>query len=117
MSARRRSRNGLAAEQGSLGLELEVILELWGRAQMKRLRWMIAGSIALLLLGGARSAADTQLVLKGRVTDENGLRVGGAQVKLEVAGGQSSSAQTDDAGYFSFLNLSPGEYNVRIEKQ
>ena len=80
---------------------------------------------------GARvGAAGTGLVLKVRVVDENGLPVGGAQVKLELvgaptkggqvppaSGGPSFSAVTDDAGYVSFPKLSPGEYTVRIEKQ
>ena len=83
---------------------------------MKGLRLVIALLLALLWLVGAGSAADTRLVLKGRVIDENGLPVGEAQVKLEQPGGQSFSAITDDAGYFSLPNLSPGEYNARIEK-
>ena len=83
---------------------------------MKRLRLVLAVLLALVLLAGAGSAADTLLVLKGRVIDENGLPVGGAQVKLELAGGQSFSAASDDAGYFSFPNLPPGEYEARIEK-
>lgn len=163
---------------------------------MKRLRCMMAVSLALLMWGGAKMTADTPLVLKGRVTDENGLPIGGAQVKLEPAGGPAVSGRsgqavpvnsnpsppasagqatppsavavppstspqtapagagqapgvggaptaptnsgqastgaaqtsqpsagpvlttaTDDAGYFSFPNLSPGDYLVRIEKQ
>ncbi|MGB9435103.1 MAG: carboxypeptidase regulatory-like domain-containing protein [Candidatus Acidiferrum sp.] len=83
---------------------------------MKRLRLVLAVLLALALLAGAGSAADTLLVLKGRVIDENGLPVGGAQVKLELAGGQSFSAASDDAGYFSLPNLPPGEYKARIEK-
>jgi hypothetical protein len=72
--------------------------------------------LALLLLEGAHGGADTLPVLKGRVTDENGLAVGNAQVKLELAGGQIFSAVSDDAGFFSLSGLSPGEYTVRIEK-
>jgi Carboxypeptidase regulatory-like domain len=83
---------------------------------VKGLRLVIALLLALLWLVGAGSAADTRLVLKGRVIDENGLPVGAAQVKLEQSGGQTFSAITDDAGYFSLPNLSPGEYNARIEK-
>jgi len=83
---------------------------------MKRLRLVLAVLFALALLAGAGSAADTLLVLKGRVIDENGLPVGGAQVKLELSGGQSFSAASDDAGYFSLPNLPPGEYKTRIEK-
>jgi hypothetical protein len=69
----------------------------------------------LLLLANVALAADA-LVLNGRVTDENGLPVGGAQIKLENPAGQVSSASSDDAGYFSLPNLSPGQYSVHIEK-
>jgi hypothetical protein len=72
--------------------------------------------LALLLLGGVGSAGDTPLVLKGRVTDENGLPVASAQAKLELTGGQAFAALSDDAGFFSIPSLSPGEYTVRIEK-
>lgn len=62
-------------------------------------------------------AADTRLSLRGRVTDENGLPVGGAQVKLEFVGGLALAAVADDAGYFSIPNLTPGEYTAQIEKR
>jgi len=42
--------------------------------------------------------------------------VGNAQVKLELAGEQTLSTVSDDAGFFSLSSLSPGEYTVRIEK-
>jgi hypothetical protein len=72
--------------------------------------------LALLWSVSAGVAADTRLELKGRVVDENGLPVGGAQVKLELAGGQSFFATSDDSGYFTLPNLSPGTYTARIEK-
>ena len=72
--------------------------------------------LTLLALEGARVAADTPLVLKGRVVDENGLPVSGCQVQLEVPGGQSISTASDDAGYFSFRNLPSGTYTIRIER-
>jgi hypothetical protein len=83
----------------------------------KRLRWITAALLMLQLFGSVSKAADTPLVLKGRVIDENGLPVGGAQVKLEQAGGHVFSAISDDTGYFSLPNLSPGEYTIRVEKQ
>jgi Carboxypeptidase regulatory-like domain/TonB dependent receptor len=83
---------------------------------VKRLLWVMVAVFALALCAGASIAADTRLAMKGRVIDEDGLPVGNAQVRLEQAGGQVFLAKTDDAGYFSLLNLSPGEYKVRIEK-
>ena len=64
----------------------------------------------------AGSAASPPLVLKGRVSDENGLPVADAQVKLERTGGAPLSAISDDAGYFSFRNLPAGEYTITIQK-
>lgn len=85
---------------------------------MKGLRsFLTVVALALSWMGSVSYATDTLLVLKGRVTDENGLPVGGAQVKLELSGGQTFSEVTDDAGFFSIANLAAGEYTARIEKK
>jgi Carboxypeptidase regulatory-like domain len=70
-----------------------------------------------LLMESVSRATDAPVLVKGRVNDENGLPIGGAQVKLELANGQNFAAVTDDAGFFSFPNISAGEYAIRIEKQ
>jgi hypothetical protein len=72
---------------------------------------------ALALLASVGYAGDTRLTLRGRVMDENGLPIGGAQVKLEFVGGLALAAVTDDAGHFSIPNLAPGEYTGQIEKR
>lgn len=91
---------------------------LWGGGQVRRLRtFIVLAALTLVVAGSAGLATETQLPLKGRVNDENGLSVGGAQVKLEHAGGPTFSKATDDAGFFSFPALPPGEYTVHIEKQ
>lgn len=85
---------------------------------MNRLRCAItAAMFALLLVTSVSGARDARLTWRGRVTDENGLPVGGAQVKLELPGGLSFSAATDDTGFFSIPNVAPGEYTARIEKR
>jgi len=68
-------------------------------------------------MGCASWAVDPAVVLKGRVVDENGLPVGGAQVKLEVAGGQTFAAVSDDAGFFAIPDFPVGEAAVRVEKK
>jgi hypothetical protein len=83
---------------------------------VKRLRIWITGLAALLLVAGACFAADTPITLRGRVVDENGLPVGGAQVKLEMAGGQTFLGTTDDAGAFTIENLAAGEYTAHITR-
>ncbi|MGB9469108.1 MAG: carboxypeptidase-like regulatory domain-containing protein, partial [Candidatus Acidiferrum sp.] len=77
---------------------------------MRRLRLVMAALLALVMFVGGGVAADSRLALKARVVDENGLPVGGAQVKLEAAGGQSFLAVSDDTGYFAIAGLPPGEY-------
>jgi hypothetical protein len=72
---------------------------------------------AFLLAESVSRAADTPVLVKGRVNDENGLPVGGAQVKLELPNGENLRTVTDDAGFFSFPSVPPGECTVRIEKQ
>jgi hypothetical protein len=62
-------------------------------------------------------AADPPVVLKGRVVDENGLPVGGAQVQLEVAGGQIFSAVSDDAGFFAIASFPVGEATAQVQKK
>ena len=83
---------------------------------MKRLRRWITGLAALLFMAGAGIAADTAITLRGRVIDENGLPVGGAQVKLEMTGGQAFLGTTDDTGAFTVPNLAAGEYTAHITK-
>jgi hypothetical protein len=73
--------------------------------------------LALLFAGGVGFAADTPLILKGRVIDENGLPVGNVQVKLEHAGALPLTRLSDDAGFFSFLGLPAGEYTITIQKK
>src|SRR5271157_1971876 len=76
----------------------------------------MVGLAALVMLTGACLAADALITLRGRVVDEDGLPVGGAQVKVELAGGQVFFATTDDAGAFSVANLAAGEYTAHIAK-
>jgi hypothetical protein len=83
---------------------------------VKRAHILITGLAALLLVAGACLAADSPITLRGRVVDENGLPVGGAQVKLEMTGGQTFWGTTDDAGAFSVPNLAAGEYTAHIAK-
>jgi hypothetical protein len=72
--------------------------------------------LAVFCFASAGLAADTRQMVKGRVVDEDGLPVEGAQVKLEQSNGSSFLAMTDDSGYFSLQSVPPGEYKARIEK-
>ena len=55
--------------------------------------------------------------ISGRVTDQSGAAVAGAQVEVKsVATGQVSNVTTDADGRYQVLSLSPGEYRVTTEK-
>src|SRR5579883_328665 len=54
----------------------------------------------------------------GTITDETGAVVPGAQVTItETSTNASRSAATDGNGYFSFPDLPPGGYSVKVAKQ
>lgn len=73
----------------------------------------LAGSIlltALLALASSRALADTKGKLTGRVVDQNGQPVPGANVVLL---GTSTGAVADANGSFTVLNVAVGVYDVR----
>jgi hypothetical protein len=68
----------------------------------------------LLLLIPALAISQTgTLTLSGTVTGASGAPAANTQVSIRsVAGGQTTQAQTDDAGRYTAPNLAPGEYEV-----
>ena len=68
----------------------------------------------------AASTGDLELnrndgALGGKVTDDAGTAVSGAQVVLkDAAGKQIGSTDTNDDGVYEFANLRPGEYLVEV---
>jgi len=73
----------------------------------------------LLVLGGAvnyRAQQAAVATLRGIVTDPNGAVVVGATVRAtQTATGTSRETQTNDEGVYVLPNLTPGEYEVRVE--
>jgi hypothetical protein len=68
------------------------------------------------LMGWAQSTAAGTVV--GTITDQSGAVIGGAQIILsDVATGSSRSATTNSAGAYVFVNVTPGSYNVSVNKQ
>jgi len=53
----------------------------------------------------------------GVVVDENGVPLGGVQLKLEHSSGKTYGAETDGAGRFTLRDLSAGDYKVEVRKQ
>ncbi len=73
---------------------------------------------ALLILACAFSGdalAQASASVAGRVTDERGANVVGAEVRLRSrSGGVTSFARTNDDGVYGFRGLSPGDYILEI---
>ena len=85
---------------------------------MQRLlfRSALVGSLLFLLLSQSTFGQAVNGSLVGTVTDSSGAPVAGAKVTaLEVNTGVSRPADTNQSGNYSFLNLSPGIYNVSVE--
>ena len=61
--------------------------------------------------------AQSQVLVNGRVIDENGVAVEGARVELRAAQGEAVSAISAKAGKFSVRLEQPGEYRVRAERE
>jgi hypothetical protein len=73
--------------------------------------------LAAMLLGSPLSAQTTFGSISGTVTDASGSAVGGAQITLTSAATSAKQTFTTGAdGLYSFVNLSPGEYTLEVEK-
>ena len=60
-----------------------------------------------------QSLASAQVVVAGRVADENGVSLPGVKVEA-VSGATRIVAITDSAGAFNLEAPSPGEYEIRV---
>jgi hypothetical protein len=86
------------------------------RRLCEKSRWIAAlMGIALLLLSGTASHAQTTAQLTGTVQDSSGGMIPGAQVTLinESTGG-SRVVQTNSGGLYAFPALEPGSYTVKV---
>jgi vitamin B12 transporter len=53
-------------------------------------------------------------VVTGRVTDERGAKIPGAEVRLRSRTGTGLFARTDEEGVYAFTGLAPGEYILEV---
>ncbi len=71
---------------------------------------------ACLLLYVSAAAQLPTSTLNGTVTDPQGAAVGGAKVTITNQGtGVSREATTDTSGFYTFANVAPGTYTLKVE--
>ncbi|MBD0327566.1 MAG: carboxypeptidase regulatory-like domain-containing protein, partial [Pyrinomonadaceae bacterium] len=78
----------------------------------------LARCAALLILSGTLSInvfAQGGASVTGRVTDERGANVVGAEVRLRSRGGVALFARTNVEGVYGFTGLGPGEYVLEVK--
>jgi vitamin B12 transporter len=77
----------------------------------------LAGCITLLIILFSLSTnvfAQSGASITGRVTDEHGARVSGAEVRLRSRAGIKLFARTDEQGVYGFNGLAPGDYILEV---
>ena len=82
-------------------------------------RRMIAAAFFYLLVCSALVFGQaTSATLSGTVSDPQGAVVPGATVTIkDTDTGQQRQVQTNESGYYRAAGLSPGNYEVRVERQ
>jgi len=85
-----------------------------GRAASGALRGWSAVTL-ILALAVFTSAQSNPSSITGRVTDQNGAAVSGAEVQLRSRTGPELSDITDDKGAYSFRNIGSGDYVLEVK--
>ncbi len=72
----------------------------------------------LCLCASLAMAQSSTATLNGTVTDENGAVIAGATVTLiNTATGQSRTAASNNAGFYTFPQVKPDKYQLKVERQ
>jgi hypothetical protein len=84
-------------------------------------RWYLSAAVlfGIILLGFSASVVGQAVNgnILGTITDSSGAMVSGARVTItEVNENVSRTATTNDSGFYSFPDVPPGVYKVRVEK-
>jgi len=75
----------------------------------------IITSLALLSAFSPSAIAQSGSTIKGRITDEQGAIVAGAEVRLSSRDGARLFATTDEKGVYAFTELGPGGYILEVK--
>src|ERR1044071_2676814 len=77
--------------------------------------------LAVLLIGGLSYEAYAQAVygsISGTISDPQGASIGNASVTVtNTAQNVTTTAKTNDSGFYEVTHLIPGTYQVKIEQQ
>src|SRR4029079_4895102 len=77
--------------------------------------------VALILIGVISNAANAQAVygsISGTISDPQGASITGASVTVtNLAQNVTTTAKTNDSGFYEVTHLIPGVYQVKIEQQ
>ncbi len=78
----------------------------------------LAACLLIVSVAGSPVFASTSATITGRVTDQQGLVVPGAQVQAtNILTNISYAGETNEDGLYRISNLPPGEYRVIVQKQ
>ncbi len=78
--------------------------------------WMRVAAIVFIFVKFAQGQGETTSAIVGSVVDPGGAAISGAMVTVtNVENGLKRSVKTDDSGRFSFTQLKPGMYSVKVE--
>ena len=80
-------------------------------SKFKSLNLAIIFTLSLAASALAQSAG----AIKGTVTDDNGAKIGGAQVVLSSSTGVNLNTTTDESGAFEYKNLRSGSYFIEVK--
>src|SRR5205085_3976685 len=81
-------------------------------------RQMIVALLCVLLSTALVFGQATTATLSGTISDPQGAVIPGATVTIkETDTGQQRQVQTSESGYYRAAGLSPGNYEVRVERQ
>jgi vitamin B12 transporter len=81
---------------------------------LKKLASSIAALFILLFSFSISVSAQSGARVQGRVTDERGANVPGAEVRLRSRAGIRLFARTDEEGSYAFNGLAPGDYILEV---
>ncbi|HEX8651823.1 MAG TPA: TonB-dependent receptor [Pyrinomonadaceae bacterium] len=81
-------------------------------------RWAeLIATLVLLSIFSVNAFAQKGATITGRITDERGANVLGAEVRLRSRVGTRLFARTNESGVYAFTGLAPGDYILEIKSR